>query len=113
MKGNSKNSRVITTIGLLVILMPLLCNVWTLALISADDAVQLPADRILIWSFDVLSVLGGALLIIYRRRIALLNLVKVSVVVVVTFLALEPAKWVYLLCLGSFNLFNMNSIISP
>lgn len=110
MKGNSKNSRVITTIGLLVILMPLLCNVWTLALLRADDAVQLPADRILIWSFDVLCILGGALLIIYRRRIALLNLVKVSVVVVVTFLALEQATRVYLFGLGSFNFFKMNSI---
>jgi len=110
MKNNSKNSRVITTIGLLVILMPLLCNVWTLALLRADGAVQLPADRILIWSFDVLSVLGGALLIIYRRRIALLNLVKVSVVVVVTFLALEQATRVYLFGLGSFNFFKMNSI---
>jgi len=69
----------------ILILMALAVNEWTLALWSCPDGGFARDDRLRIVAFEVLCLLGGAGLIVYRKRPITINILLSSVTLIVCF----------------------------
>jgi len=62
-KNNPQENRLLTSIGLLFIAGGIICNEWVLTAMFSADGVLESSSRITIWSFQVLSIVIGFLII--------------------------------------------------
>ncbi len=75
MRNNSKSNKTVVVIGSLFIIIGIICNKWTLtSLFSPDGIISSPIHRIIIWSFNIVCILLGLLLLIFKTKIFSKNL---------------------------------------
>ena len=74
--SNNKSDTIKISIGVSLILLGLLCNVWVIEKLAMSDGhgpIDSIALKIVTWFFDVVTITGGFTFIMYRRRIGLKN----------------------------------------
>lgn len=76
MKNSSSSKKSFAVIGLILVLTGIICNEWILAALFAPDGIiDSLSSKIVIWIFDVLSVLIGVLFIKYRSKLKVRDIV--------------------------------------